>query len=416
MYSLSMILRNPLPALRGSIMLPASKSLSNRALVIQYLASQPIVLNHLSTAKDTLLMQKLLNKLQVKQAETWVDCEDAGTVIRFLTAVCATIPDQTFILTGTPRMQERPIHDLVDGLRTLGVQIDYLKQEGYPPIRVHGTLMTKNEVSISGRVSSQYISALCLVGPMLPDGLRIRLRDEIVSKSYIDMTLKLMENFGASSHFENHEIYIPHKPYNSSTYTVESDWSSATFFCAMALLKPCEILLKNLDAASLQGDAWIIQFASYFGIQSLKKGNDLLVISTEKLAYHGPEVLDLILYPDLAIPVIVSCALKWPQVKFTGLHHLEYKESKRLTALTHELRKVGILLNYEDDLLEFEQIEHFNVPTNVKFESYGDHRLAMALSLVCLLGIEVEISNSDCVQKSFPHYWVELKKLGFIPE
>ena len=228
------------------------------------------------------------------------------------------------------------------------------------------------------------------------------------------MTLGLMNHFGVVTQFDSHQIRIPHTQYVSQAYTIENDWSGATFFYAMAMLKPSHIELNHLSQNSLQGDAWIVTLASYFGVQSTFTKDTLIIQSANTAIYSGPPILDFIHHPDMAIPIIVCCALKWNNVQLCGLTHLEYKESKRLTALQTELLKIGIELVYNNDLLRFKKIENFILPSKVHFDTYDDHRLAMALSMVSLQGIDVELKDIDCVKKSFPNFWNEIKKLGYI--
>lgn len=409
-----MTICNPSPILVGKINLPSSKSLSNRALIIQYLSSNPSPIFNLSEANDTQLMQKLIDEIKKNQVETFLDCEDAGTVMRFLTAVCATLPNRIFTLSGTPRMQDRPMQELTNALTQMQVPVRFLQKDGFPPFVMEGCNIQQNEVRISGTISSQFISALCLISPCLPQGLRIHIEGNLVSKPYVEMTLGLMKLFGVECYLNSNRIVIPHSLYTYHPYTVENDWSSATFFYAMAILKPCRIELPHLMERSLQGDAWIATLAKNFGVQTVFEKENLWIESTTEDSYSGPLELNLVHHPDLAIPIIVCCALKFNQISIKGIAHLELKESKRLSALQTELCKIGVELIYTNDVLRFEKVLNFDVPTKVQFKTYGDHRIAMALSLVCLYDIEVELNDTDCVRKSFPNFWKEIKKLGFL--
>lgn len=401
--------------IEGSVNLPASKSLSNRALVIQFLTKRNIQLSNLSEAQDTVLMNQLLNEIQSSSnTEILLDCKDAGTVFRFLTAVCAIQDAKIFKLTGTERMQQRPIQDLVNAMQVLHASITYIGNTAFPPLRILGTKLDGGEVKISGSASSQFISALCLIAPQLKHGLTIEIQEHLVSLPYVHMTLGLMKIFGVSSNFIKNKITIKPQSYRPTNYHIENDWSSASFLFAIALLKSSYIELPGLSTVSLQGDSEIVQISNYFGVQTGETQGKIIINSTDNLIYNGPAILDLSNYPDLALPLIVSCALRWPDLKFTGIQHLEYKESKRLSALSSQLKKIGIELKMNEGILSISKNKNtIHSAEYVEMETYDDHRLAMSFALISLMGYRVKLSNSICVKKSFPNYWQELTKLGF---
>ena len=327
------------PSLQGEIPLPASKSESNRALIIQALCQESFPLHNLATARDTQTMVRLL------ASENHVlDVIDAGTTMRFLTAFCPAVGrDQ--ILTGTPRMCNRPIGILVDALRELGAEIEYWKQEGYPPLRIvsKGKEMHGGELAIQGNISSQYISALLMIAPTLPDGLRLKLLGKINSRPYIEMTLDLMHYFGVSSHWEDNVIVVPEQAYVGKAYTIESDWSAASYWYSMATLDPnADILIRGLRKYSRQGDSRIADLMEPFGVFS--EFNDEGVRIYRKPVSPPQEALeiDFTTTPDLAQTLAVVSAATGIPVRMTGLETLRIKETDRIAALQNELGKFGI--------------------------------------------------------------------------
>lgn len=400
--------------LSGEVSLPASKSISNRLLVLHFLHGGKLPSQPLSDAHDTRLLQQLLLQMTPSTSEVILDVQDAGTVLRFLTAVAASREGQTYILRGTARLHERPVKDLVDALRQLGANIQYEDQEGFPPLRIAGQQLRGGRVEVSANISSQFISALCLIAPGLDEGLRIQLLGQVVSSPYIDMTLGVLKQAGVASCRQGQTILIPSQSLRLSALDVESDWSSASFFYAMAMLNPdTNILLRNLSSDSLQGDAEVRNWAQHFGITSTEEKDGLRICRKTSVPETTVLHFDASAYPDMAIPIMVACAIHYPSCTFSGLHHLDYKESRRLSALQAELDRVGISLLYENDLLQFKHREHALEQKEISFTTYHDHRIAMALSLLSLTGCQVHLDDGVCVQKSFPSYWQELTKLGF---
>jgi 3-phosphoshikimate 1-carboxyvinyltransferase len=385
-------------------LLPASKSISNRALIINALAGGQSQLYNLSDANDTQLMLKLVNA-----SDRVIDVEDAGTTMRFLTAYFS-ITNQNKVLTGTARMKERPIGILVDALRLLGTDIAYVEKEGFPPheiVKFSGQQV--NTIKIRGDVSSQYISALMMVAPLLPSGLTLLLEGKIGSRPYIEMTASLMKHFGVTVQVMDNQVAIAHQTYKPEPFTVESDWSGASYWFAFAALaEKAEIRLPKLSGESLQGDSAIVKIMESLGVGA-RFENGLLHLSkkAKKKQLHW----DFTHCPDLAQTVAVVCAAKNVKGYFTGLESLRIKETDRIAALQNELAKIGA------DLVEIDS-EHWtlnpasNLPNTASFNTYKDHRMAMAFAPLATL-MNVEIENPDVVRKSYPNFWNDMKTVGF---
>ena len=383
--------------------LPASKSISNRALVINALSDNGSVLHNLSDANDTQLMLRLVNS-----PEQTIDVEDAGTTMRFLTAFF-TVTGKDKIITGTHRMKERPIGLLVDALRTLGGEIKYLENDGFPPIRTTGFQgQSKDALEIRGDVSSQYISALMMIAPVLPKGLNIRLTGKIGSRPYIEMTASLMRQFGASVDFTGDTIRVEPKPYTSSTLTVESDWSAVSYWFAFAALADqAEIFLPRLHADSLQGDSVVVGIMENLGVKAVSENGLLKLTKTSvKKEVHQ----DFTHCPDLAQTVAVVCAAKGIRGVFTGLESLRIKETDRIAALQNEMAKFGASLIEESS--RWTIIPSDKLPSSASFQTYKDHRMAMAFAPLATL-MDVEIENPDVVRKSYPKFWNDMESFGF---
>jgi 3-phosphoshikimate 1-carboxyvinyltransferase len=383
--------------------LPASKSISNRVLILNALSGNKSILNNLSDANDTQLMLKL-----IKSENKIIDVEDAGTTMRFLTAYFGVTRQQK-IITGTHRMKERPIGILVDALRSLGVNIDYTEREGYPPLEIKNFSNQKiNSLRIRGDVSSQFISALMMVAPTLPQGLTLILEGKIGSRPYIGMTASLMQHFGVKCEVLDKQINIPSHSYTPAEYIVESDWSAASYWFAFgALARNAEILLPGLSRNSLQGDSAIMKIMESLGVQSNMDGTfmKLSKISTEqKLSW------DFTHCPDLAQTVAVVCAAKGIEGDFTGLESLRIKETDRIAALQTELRKIGADFIEKDN--HWKLIPGSHLPEKAFFNTYKDHRMAMAFAPLATV-MNIEIENPVVVKKSYPKFWDDIKLMGF---
>ena len=337
-----------------------------------------------------------------------IDVEDAGTTMRFLTAYFAVTGKQKK-LTGTHRMTERPIGILVDALRSLGCEIKYLDKDGYPPHQTLGFKGQKTDsLEIRGDVSSQYISALMMIAPILPKGLRLTLTGKIGSRPYIEMTAALMRQFGAEVSFADDTLVIKSKPYAASSLTVESDWSAVSYWFAFAgLADNAEIYLPRLQDNSLQGDSVITDIMSKLGVNSVFE-NGLLKLTKVKAA--STISWDFTHCPDLAQTVAVVCAAKGIEGKFTGLESLRIKETDRIAALQNELRKIGGDLVEKGDAWTL--VPSQKLPAKAAFKTYKDHRMAMAFAPLATL-MDVEIENPDVVRKSYPKFWKDIESFGF---
>lgn len=397
------------PTVKATIQLPASKSISNRALILHALAQGTTPPCNLSDCDDTLVMIKALN-----ENKEIIDIMAAGTAMRFLTAYLS-VASGTHLLTGTERMQQRPIEILVNALRELGAQIKYAGKEGYPPLRITGTELTGNEITLKGNVSSQYISALLMIGPVLKNGLRLKLSGEIISRPYIHLTLQLMKDFGAQAAWTSDNcIEVTPKPYTPISYKVESDWSAASYWYQVAALsEEAEIELIGLFADSYQGDSRGAEVFSRLGITTefnakgvlLKKSDDTL-----------PNRLDenFVDIPDLAQTFVVTCCMLNIPFRFTGLQSLKIKETDRISALKTELRKIGYILHDEQDSILSWKGERCEPETEPVINTYEDHRMAMAFAPAASRFPEMRIADPQVVTKSYPSYWENLKQAGFL--
>jgi len=390
--------------LSGTVVnLPASKSISNRVLIINALGGNKSELLNLSEANDTVLMKRLINS-----TDQVLDVEDAGTTMRFLTAYLA-ITDQKKILTGTERMKLRPIGILVDALKKLGARINYLEKEEFPPLELVGFgHQQTNHLSIRGDVSSQYISALMMIAPLLPMGLTLTLEGKIGSRPYIEMTASLMRKFGITVNFQD-DFEIAHQSYTPCRYTIESDWSAASYWFAFtALAKQAEIILPNIALRSLQGDKVIVDIMEQLGVKAEPRGNNLLL---SKKDFHPEISWDFTHCPDLAQTVAVVCAAKGIPGSFTGLESLRIKETDRIKALHQELQKLGAQLI--ETGTDWKLVPAHQLPAEIPLiNTYLDHRMAMAFAPLASLA-DVTIENPEVVKKSYPHFWSDLKKIGF---
>lgn len=377
-------------------------------LIIRSLAGSHAPLDKLSDSDDTHVLKQALEK-----NEAIKDVGHAGTAMRFLTAYLACIPGEV-VLTGSARMKERPIGSLVFALRKLGGKISYLENEGYPPLRIEGGFVRGGDIEIEAGISSQFISALMMIGPVLEGGLRIKLTGEVVSATYIEMTLSLMKLCGIDATFDGRQIFIPEGSYSVKKFVVESDWSGASYWYQVAAMLPgSEILLPNLSRESLQGDSVLIEIFAELGVNSSFSGQGLLIQSSKGDLPEQFEC-DFTGCPDLVQTCAVTlCALGIP-FRFTGTKTLRVKETDRIAALGNELRKVGFLLQ-DDPAGEWlawdgSQCEPEKDPV---FASYHDHRMAMAFAPLAITRGRVIMDDPGVVSKSYPGFWEDLKKAGF---
>lgn len=389
--------------------LPSSKSISNRALIINALNYSPYPLQNLADSDDTVVMLEALNSNSNK-----FDIGHAGTAMRFLTAFLAKIVGE-WEITGSERMQQRPISILVDALKSLGAKIEYIKNEGFPPLKIYGSHLTGKTIELDGSVSSQYISALLLIAPTVENGLTLKLKGEITSRSYIDLTLKLMEKFGIQYRWEENEISVPEQKYFAREYTIEADWSGASYWYEiLSLCDSGKILLKNLVLDSLQGDANIAGWFTQFGVNSSQKSDGVLLVKSENIS---PEKLihDFIENPDVAQTMACLCVAKKIPFHFSGLKTLKIKETDRISALQNELAKFGAELTEpaSGELTWNGTINQNLIVENPVIETYHDHRMALAFAPMSVAGFPLQISDPMVITKSYPGFWEDLKKAGF---
>ena len=391
-----------------TIQLPSSKSISNRALIINALGNGTHHPENLSDCDDTRVMIRALND----DKET-IDIMAAGTAMRFLTAYLSVTPS-TRIITGTERMQQRPIQVLVNALRELGADIEYVANDGFPPLRITGRELRKDTISLPGNVSSQYISALLMIAPVLTNGLTIRLTGDIISRPYINLTLQLMNDFGVRAEWtDDHRLKVEPQAYHSTPFYVESDWSAASYwYQIVALSKEAEVTLPGLFKDSYQGDSQVAGIFRSLGVETIYKDKAVILKkngkSVERLDY------DFINQPDLAQTFVVTCALLNIPFRFSGLQSLKIKETDRMAALITEMRKLGYILHETDGSVLSWEGERCTTEEHPAIDTYEDHRMAMAFAPTCLALPEILINNPQVVSKSYPRYWEDLRQAGFI--
>jgi 3-phosphoshikimate 1-carboxyvinyltransferase len=397
--------------LKGSIVLPGSKSVANRALIIHALSYSPYSIENLSDSDDVRVMSQVFNS-----NTNHFDIGHAGTAMRFLTAFLSQIMGE-WTITGSDRMKQRPIGILVDALNKLGARIEYLENDGFPPLKIFGSHLKGCVLELDGSVSSQYISALLMIAPTIENGLTLRLKNKITSRSYIEMTLKLMEQFGVKYVWKGNEICISEQKYKARSFSVEADWSGASYWYQMAVLaEDVDVELVGLTTESLQGDAMIAQWFEQLGIQTstTEKGSRLTKNGQPLSKYLQ---LNFIENPDVAQTFAVLCVMKQIPFHFTGLETLKIKETNRIAALQDELSKFGAQITEPaHGELKWDgtfPLEKQNVP---EIETYHDHRMAMAFAPACQSFGPVAILDSMVVTKSYPGYWDDLKKVGFVVE
>lgn len=401
---MNLLLQSATLNLRSEISITGSKSETNRLLLLQALFPN-ITLTNTSNSDDSEVMQKAL-----KGNEGTVDIHHAGTAMRFLTAYFAVNEGREVVLTGSPRMKERPIKVLVEALLQLGAQISYENEEGFPPIRIKGQKITKNKVCIPANVSSQYISALLLIAPKLENGIELTLVGEITSIPYIKMTLALLNEIGVETSFEGNLIKVYPKPeVESKVMTVESDWSSASYFFSLAALSnEASISLTSYKENSLQGDSALVEIYAKMGVETHFEENKINLVKRPNFKLETLN-LDLNNTPDIAQTIVVTCLGLGIGCHLTGLHTLKIKETDRLEALRIELTKLGANISVTNDSLTLVASNEIN--SNVKIATYNDHRMAMAFAPLAL-NVPIIIENAEVVSKSYPDFWTDLKNLG----
>lgn len=413
----------------GRIKLPASKSISNRMLLLSELAERKIQLTNISDCDDTFVMLRALKRGSIidkspcthdtrvqgalnEQSEV-VDIMAAGTAMRFLTAYYATREGADIVITGTERMRHRPIRLLVDALRSLGAIIDYEGEQGYPPLRIKGKKLDGGSISLPGNVSSQYISALLMTAPTMKKGLTLHIEGETISRPYINITLSLMRRFGITIDEPDESTYIIHAgEYSGGDYLIENDWSAASYWYeALALADEGELLLEGLFADSLQGDSCVSRLFAPLGVATEFSGNDAVLRKTQKaIARYDADLTEC---PDLAQTMVAACCAMGVPFRFGGLQSLRIKETDRLLALRQELAKFGFHIEErQGSILEWDGQK--GEPTqDIAIKTYDDHRMAMCLAPLALLKSGLQILDAQVVSKSYPTFWQDLKSMGY---
>ncbi len=393
-------------AKQSAIQITGSKSESNRLLLLQALYPE-FKLENVSNSDDSNLMTSALSS----QSEV-IDIHHAGTAMRFLTAYFSIQEGRGTILTGSKRMKERPIKILVEALQELGAEISYEENDGFPPIKIKGKKLTKNKVSLKANVSSQYISALLLIASKLENGLELTLEGEITSIPYINMTLSLLDEIGVESSFEGNKITVkPNtKKLDAKTLTVESDWSSASYYFSIVALSDIgtEITLSSYKEHSLQGDSALVEIYKHFGVSTSSNENSITL--KKENSNLGPLILDLKNAPDIAQTIAVTCFALGMPCDLIGLHTLKIKETDRLVALKTEIEKLGGEVRITDKSLHLSASKTIN--SMVSIATYNDHRMAMAFAPLALK-TSIIIEHAMVVSKSYPTFWEDLKTIGF---
>ncbi len=390
----------------ASINLTGSKSETNRLLLLKALYPDLILVNT-SNSNDSEVMEKAL-----KESKEVIDIHHAGTAMRFLTAYFAIKEDSEVVLTGSSRMKERPIAVLVDALKQLGASITYEEIEGYPPIRIKGKKITINKVSLAANISSQYISALLLIAPKLENGLELTIEGEITSAPYIKMTLELLNEIGVETAFVNNTITINQKSLiDNQKATIESDWSSASYFYSIIALSEIgtEITLSSFKENSLQGDSALVTIYKEFGVETFFNENTIRLKKIQ-IRNHKSIILHLSDAPDIAQTIAVTCFGLGIGCQLTGLYTLKIKETDRLVALQNELQKLGAEVRITNDSLTLKPNSIINSDCTIK--TYQDHRMAMAFAPLALK-TSIGIEEAEVVSKSYPAFWNDLKSIGF---
>ena len=392
----------------STIYLNSSKSESNRLLIIKALSEKEITIKNLSKANDSVLLKNLLES---ENLVVW-DAQDAGTSFRFLTSFLA-IKKEHVVLSGTERMKQRPVKVLVDALNKIGAEILYLENEGFPPIYVKGKInQEKNKLDIPGDISSQYISSLLLIAPLLEKGIEINIEEPFYSRPYVNMTLNLMNSFGIKSAVKGNKISIKNQEFSSGSYIVESDWSAASYWYSILSISDNinNLTLQGLKKKSNQGDSVISELMKSFGVNTQYKEDGIVLT---KIKFDTEEIeLDFRDCPDLAQTILVVAAYHKIKLKVSGVESLKIKETDRLLAMKNELKKIGCDFYEEGNywLLEKRKRE---IDDKLSIDTYKDHRMAMAFAPLASKK-SIIINDPDVVVKSYPTYWEDLKKVGFI--
>ena len=405
--------------IEGTVNLTGSKSESNRALIIQAISKGLVQIENISNADDTEILQRVIQEAKNHSGEepTVLDIGPAGTAMRFMTSYLNFLPGK-FILTGTDRMKQRPIGALTDALKELGCNLKSTHKEGYPPLEISGPFIQKvNNLAIDGNISSQYISSLLLIAPYLPSGLDLKIKGELTSRPYVEMTLEMLQSTGIQYKWEDNHIHISPQEYKKSSWLVEPDWSAASYwYSILALSESGELYLPALKKESLQGDRQIAEIMELFGVKTEFIDQDKHGIRLTKITPKiQHEVIDFTTCPDIAQTVVVVAAALKKDIQITGLHTLRIKETDRIAALQNEIAKFGCKLLEKGNIFHLDTSGSFT-PEGLTFETYEDHRMAMAFAPLALTFPEIKIKEPQVVDKSYPEFWKHLANVGFAIE
>ena len=396
-------------SIRGDMNLPYSKSISNRVLLLNKLAESKISPENVAVCDDSEMMQRALSA-----KESVIDTGAAGTATRFATAYLSMLAGE-HILTGSERMKQRPIAVLVDALRKIGADIEYVEREGFLPLKIRGRLLKGGVIELNGGVSSQYVSALLMIAPYTESGLKLILTGDIISFPYIRMTLALMARYGVSATVKDNVITVPSGRYNPIPYRIEADWSAASYWYGfVAMSNDADIILEGLDNDSIQGESKVASLFSPLGVAT--EFNDGYIALRKCNAVRKLYEADLTDTPDLAQTIVVTAALKDIPFKLTGLQSLRIKETDRIAALVEEMKKLGYVLDASEEGALSWNGEKVLPKENISIATYDDHRMAMSFSLASFIFPRLEICNATVVTKSYPSFWTDLSKAGFIVE
>lgn len=400
--------------LRGTIHLPYSKSESNRVLIIRAL-SKPFKILNLSEAQDSTILNAILNSaLQPANAKGQITCNAGagGTTLRFLTSYFSIQKGKEVILTGSTRMKKRPIKVLVDALNALGAEIEYLQKPGFPPLKIIGKDLKGGKISIDGSISSQYISALLMIGPLLKNGIHLEFQEEIISRPYVDMTLKIMKHFGIKYSRKKNSIQLKKQKYSPKEFAVESDWSAASYWYEMAAFADeVDLFLTGLKKNSLQGDSVIAKLFEPLGIKTTYFKDGVHLKKLKRMQVQKLSNINFSNCPDLAQTLALTCAGLGISSTLSGLKTLRIKETDRILALKSELRKIGVQaeIRKDDLLIKKSKLKR----SRLKISTYNDHRMAMAFAPLAMLSGEIKIEDPEVVKKSYPGFWKDLGGVGF---
>tara|TARA_B100000768_G_scaffold32521_1_gene31126 strand:- start:1888 stop:3108 length:1221 start_codon:yes stop_codon:yes gene_type:complete len=390
----------------GSIDLEASKSISNRLLILKEFCKTKFEIQNLSNAKDTKILNKILDSFEIKKD---INCEDAGTALRFAIAFLAT-KEGVWKITGSKRMHERPIKPLVDCLVKLGANIEYLEKKGFPPVKIKSKKLTGEKLSLPGDISSQFISALLMIAPKIEGGLSLEITSKVLSKPYIDMTLDLMSEFGIESSWKNNLIKVEQQNYLGKNIKVENDWSASSFWYSfLALSKSGEIKIPNLYANSVQGDSVLSNIYLKLGIKTEFNESSIILSKTKTLAKEIE--LDLSNYPDLALPILVTGCGLGIKTNLKGLKSLKIKESDRLECIKKELEKFNVISSISDSSIKIKENQKIIQPKHT-IECHNDHRIPMSIAPLCMKVGSIKFDNKEVVNKSYPKFWEDFDRVS----